>query len=68
MDITVLGSGGNTPIPMPTCDCRVCEEAREKGEPYARRGNSLFIHDENILIDVPELVWYSLNREEIDQV
>lgn len=68
MDITVLGSGGNSPIPMPTCECRVCVEAREKGEPYARRGNSLFIHDENILIDAPELVWHSLNRERIEQV
>jgi len=68
MEITVLGSGGNTPIPLPTCDCRVCEEAREEGEPYARRGNSLFVHDENVLIDTPELVWDSLNRERIEQV
>lgn len=68
MEITILGSGGNTPIPMPTCDCRVCTEAREKGEPYARRGNSVFVHDENVLIDVPELVWDSLNREAITAV
>lgn len=68
MDITILGSGGNTPIPMPLCDCRVCSEARKKGEPYARRGNSVFVHDENMLVDVPELIWYSLNREEITTV
>lgn len=68
MEFTILGSGGNTPIPMPTCGCRVCDEAREKGEPYARRGNSVFLHDENVLIDVPELVWYSLNRERITTV
>ena len=68
MEITVLGSGGNTPIPMPTCDCRVCKEAREKGVPYSRAGNSVFIHDENILVDTPEKVWDSLNREKIDQV
>lgn len=68
MEFTILGSGGNTPIPMPTCDCRVCDEAREKGEPYARRGNSVFLHDENVLIDVPELVWHSLNRERITSV
>jgi phosphoribosyl 1,2-cyclic phosphate phosphodiesterase len=68
MNITVLGSGGNSLIPMPTCDCRVCTEAREKGVPYARRGNSLFIHDENVLIDTPELVWESLNRERIQAV
>jgi len=68
MELTVLGSGGNSPTPMPTCDCRVCVEAREKGVPYARRGNSLFVHDENILIDTPELVWESLNRERIEDV
>lgn len=68
MEITVLGSGGNMPIPLPTCRCRVCDEARENGEPYARRGNSLFVHDENVLIDTPELVWHSLNRERIEQV
>ncbi|QZA87893.1 MBL fold metallo-hydrolase [Salinarchaeum sp. IM2453] len=68
MRFTVLGSGGNSPIPMPTCDCHICTEAREKGEPYARRGNSVFVHDENILIDTPELIWYSLNRESISTV
>jgi phosphoribosyl 1,2-cyclic phosphate phosphodiesterase len=68
MDVTILGSGGNSPTPMPTCGCRVCEEAREKGEPYARRGNSIFVHDGNVLIDAPELVWYSLNRERITTV
>jgi len=68
MELTILGSGGNSPIPMPTCDCRVCDEAREKGEPYARRGNSMFVHDKNVLIDAPELVWYSLNRERITSV
>lgn len=54
MEITVLGSGGNTPIPMPTCQCKICVEAREKGELYKRKGNSIFIHDENIMIDTPE--------------
>lgn len=68
MDITILGSGGNTSPPMPTCQCKICKEAREKGEPYARRGNSIFFHDENIMIDAPEQIWYSLNREDIKQV
>ena len=68
MELTVLGSGGNSPTPMPTCGCRVCTEAREKGAPYARRGNSLFVHDENVLIDTPELVWESLNCERIEAV
>ena len=68
MDITILGSGGNTPIPMPTCDCRICAEARENGEPYARQGNSVYVHDENVVIDLPELIWESLNRETIPAV
>lgn len=68
MNITILGSGGNTPIPLPTCDCRICTEAREKGVPYSRAGNSIFVHDENILFDTPEKVWDSLNRENIAQV
>jgi phosphoribosyl 1,2-cyclic phosphate phosphodiesterase len=68
MEFTILGSGGNTPTPMPTCDCSVCEEAREAGVPYTRRGNSVFLHEENVLIDAPELVWESLNREGIASV
>lgn len=51
MEFTILGSGGNSPTPMPACECRVCVEARAKDVPYARRGNSLFLHDENLLID-----------------
>lgn len=68
MEITILGSGGNTPTPLPTCDCRVCTEARAKGVPYARRGNATYLHDEQILIDAPELVWETLSREGIDEV
>lgn len=68
MEITILGSGGNSSPPMPTCKCRVCKEAREKGVPYSRSGNSTFIHDENILIDTPERIWDSLNRENIEEV
>jgi phosphoribosyl 1,2-cyclic phosphate phosphodiesterase len=68
MEMTVLGSGGNSPTPMPTCDCPVCVEAREQGPPYARRGNSMFVHDADLLIDTPELVWHSLNREGIESV
>jgi len=68
VELTILGSGGNFPIPLPGCTCQVCVEAREKGEPYARRGNSTYIHDENVLIDAPELLWHSLNREGITAI
>lgn len=68
MEITILGSGRNSQIPMPTCECRICEEAREKGIPYERSGNSIFIHDENILVDCPETTWKTLDREKIKEV
>jgi phosphoribosyl 1,2-cyclic phosphate phosphodiesterase len=68
MRLTVLGSGGNSPTPMPTCQCRVCVEARERGVPYARRGNALYVHDVAALVDCPELVWETLNREGIVDV
>ncbi len=68
MESTVLGSGGNTPTPLPTCDCRVCAEARREGVPYARRGNAIYLHDERALIDAPELVWETLAREGIADV
>ncbi|WP_423744418.1 MBL fold metallo-hydrolase (plasmid) [Haladaptatus sp. SPP-AMP-3] len=68
MDLTLLGSGGNFPMPMPTCDCQVCCEAREKGVPYSRAGNATFVHDVNALVDAPESIWRMLNREAISDV
>lgn len=41
MQLRVLGSGGNTPVPMPTCSCRVCEQARKEGVPYALEDEDL---------------------------
>ena len=68
MDVTILGSGGCMAIPKPLCRCRICEEAREKGVPYARTGPSAFLHDENLLIDTPAEIAYQLNRSGIDQI
>jgi phosphoribosyl 1,2-cyclic phosphate phosphodiesterase len=62
MEITVLGSGGCMVIPKPCCDCRICVEARQKGVPYERTGPSIFIHDENLLIDTPAEIALQLNR------
>jgi len=38
MYLTVLGSGGNSPIPMRTCQCRVCVEElfRRSYDDYGR--------------------------------
>lgn len=68
MQLTVLGSGGNTPIPTPTCACEICEEAGTEGIPYARGGNSLFLNDLNAMVDAPETTLQALNREGIENL
>jgi phosphoribosyl 1,2-cyclic phosphate phosphodiesterase len=55
-------------IPKPLCQCRVCQEARKKGVPYARGGPSAFLHDINLLIDTPAEIVGLLNRSHIRRV
>ncbi|MFH1487489.1 MAG: MBL fold metallo-hydrolase [Pseudomonadota bacterium] len=55
-------------IPKPLCRCRICQEAREKGAPFARTGPSAFLHDENLLIDTPAEIAFQLNRSEINRI
>ncbi len=62
MKWTILGSGGCMVIPKPLCQCKVCQEARRKGVPYARAGPSAFLHDINLLIDTPAEIISLLNR------
>lgn len=68
MDLLVLGSGGNTPIPTPTCRCDVCVQAREEGVPYARGGNALYLPDIAAMVDAPEYAFAALNREGIQEL
>jgi len=68
MKWTILGSGGCAVIPKPLCQCPICQEAREKGIPYARSGPSAFLHDINLLIDTPAEIVLQLNRSAIDHV
>ncbi|WP_105615213.1 MBL fold metallo-hydrolase [Vallitalea okinawensis] len=68
MKFTILGSGGAIRIPRACCDCSICNEARQKGYPYKRLGQSLFLHDENILFDTPEDINEELNDHEIKEV
>ena len=65
--VTVLGSGGNFPLPTPTCECRLCVEARSEGIPYARHGNNLYIEDLSAVVDAPEFVFENLNRAGIEE-
>ncbi len=55
-------------IPKPLCRCRICNEARKKGVPYARAGPSAFLHDINLLIDTPAEIVNMLNRSPIRHV
>ena len=68
LTFTVLGSGGNSPIPTPTCGCRVCERAREEGVPHARHGNSLYVEELSAMVDAPEFVYENLEREGVDDL
>jgi phosphoribosyl 1,2-cyclic phosphate phosphodiesterase len=68
MEWTILGSGGCMVIPKPLCQCKVCQEAREKGIPYSRTGPSAFLHDINLLIDTPAEIITQLNRSSISNV
>jgi phosphoribosyl 1,2-cyclic phosphate phosphodiesterase len=66
LTLTVLGSGGNFPIPTPTCHCRICERAREMGVPYARHGNNLYLEELSAIVDAPEYIYENIEREGID--
>ncbi|WP_336326414.1 MBL fold metallo-hydrolase [Halovenus sp. HT40] len=68
MRVLVLGSGGNTPIPTPTCSCPVCEQARSDGPPYSRGGNSLYLPDLAAMVDAPEFAFRALNREGVEDL
>jgi len=55
-------------IPKPLCQCRICQEARNKGVPYERTGPSAFLHDINLLIDTPAEIASQLNRSAIRRI
>ena len=55
-------------IPKPLCRCRICQEARRKGVPYARTGPSAFLRDINLLIDTPAEIAVQLNRSHIRNI
>jgi phosphoribosyl 1,2-cyclic phosphate phosphodiesterase len=68
MKWTILGSGGCAVIPKPLCRCPICQEARERGVPYARGGPAAFLHDINLLIDTPAEINDQINRSAIDRI
>lgn len=68
MNFKIIGSGGCVALPKPLCYCRVCMEARKKGNPYARFGCSLYLEEAKLLIDTPEDISQSLNYGEIKEI
>ena len=68
MRIELLGTGGASATPRPTCDCHVCAQARARGVPYSRNGPAVFVHGPDLLIDTPEDIIHSLNRANIRRV
>ena len=68
MKFIITGSGGCVSIPRPLCTCKICNEARDKGYPYARCGCSLFLDDIKLLIDTPEDIGHALNHCNIKEI
>lgn len=61
MKITILGSGGFTPTPLPNCHCENCKQARSNHE-LARTGPAIYINDIDLLIDTPADSYRQLDR------
>lgn len=68
MKLKVVGSGGMSLIPSSFCNCRICEEARIKRGRYERLGPSLYIEDIKLLIDTPEDIAISCDRQNITEL
>ena len=68
MNLVVTGSGGATRIPNATCSCPVCAEARVRGIPYKRLGQSLYCRDLFALFDTPEDINEAINARGINRI
>lgn len=62
MELRFLGTSGSQPIPLPFCDCDRCEQARERGPPYERRGYSMHLPGLNAMVDASEFAAANANR------
>jgi len=67
MKFKILGSGGAMPTPRPFCQCEVCTLAR-KNDRHKRNSSSAFVEEINTLIDCPEDIADSLNRNDIKKI
>lgn len=65
MKIKYLGSGAAERIPAIFCNCRICQNAREKGGKELRT-QSQFILDDQLLIDFPGDSYLHLLQHDLD--
>lgn len=68
MRVRIVGSSGNSCTPWPTCACRVCTQARERGGRDERYGNHVYLPDHALLTDASEHVFFQLDRQRIMNV
>lgn len=68
MKVTILGSGDAKGVPRIGCSCSVCIDAKNNNSKNRRARSSIFIHDENILIDTPPELRVRLTDEGIEQI
>ena len=66
MRFRILGSGGMYPTPLANCHCKVCESARSGNTKDIRSMPSLYLEDIKLLIDTPEDIFNTLNKNNID--
>lgn len=68
MKFKILGSGGMYPTPLPNCHCDICESARNGNKNDVRSMPSLYLEDIKLLIDTPEDIFNTLEKNKIDDI
>ena len=68
MKFKILGSGGMYPTPLPHCHCKTCESARSGNEKDIRSMPAFYLEDIKLLIDTPEDIFNTLNKNGIDDI
>lgn len=68
MKFKIIGSGGMYPTPLPHCHCNICESARNGNEKDIRSMPSLYMEDIKLLIDTPEDIFNTLEKNNIDDI
>ena len=68
MKFRIIGSGSMYPTPLPHCHCKVCESARNGNDKDIRSMPALYLEDIKLLIDTPEDIFNTLEKNNIDDI